>query len=211
MLKHGKHSSINMFAMSGKSIPPTLWKKTLRIRFQEYQYNKQASLGCPIHRLSCTNNSNNKTNFVHVFPSDIKPRFLKNLPHSRVRFWPCHHLGNGCRNKTKQPTNIFAMLGKSIPPTLWKKSPWTTASPVTTTKMFVYSLRLAYALHCWSFQDTTLGCWSFQDPTLWNLFALTLLRPKNPWKQIKTLTRNHFLSCIGSLQEICCVNLELLA
>ena len=43
------------------------------------------SLGCPIHRPSWTNNNNNKTCFVHVFPSDIKPRFLKNLPHLRVR------------------------------------------------------------------------------------------------------------------------------
>ena len=29
---------------------------------------------------------NNKTWFVYVFPSDIKPRFLTNLPHLRVRF-----------------------------------------------------------------------------------------------------------------------------
>ena len=33
-----------------------------------------------------TTKKNNKINFVHVFPSDIKPRFLKNLPHLRVRF-----------------------------------------------------------------------------------------------------------------------------
>ena len=54
-----------------------------------------------------------QTNFVHVFPSDIEPRFLKNLPHSRVRFWPCHHLGNGCRNKYNQQIKTIIMNNRT--------------------------------------------------------------------------------------------------
>ena len=62
--------------------------------------------------------------FVHVVPSDIKPRFLKNLPHLRVRshgnviIWEMAAETKNKQQQQQQPTNKFAMLRKSIPPTL---------------------------------------------------------------------------------------------
>ena len=73
---------------------------------------QHTSLGCPIHRPSWPYNSNNKTNFVHVFPSDIKPRFLKNLPHSRVRFLAMSSSGKWLQKQNKTTNQHIRNAGE---------------------------------------------------------------------------------------------------
>ena len=61
-------------------------KRFSRMRLPKTSMHQASRSGISNPQTLMNKQPNNKTWFVYVFPSDIKPRFLTNLPHLRVRF-----------------------------------------------------------------------------------------------------------------------------